>query len=273
MAMTRKKERIVLVANDAATAGKFMTRLHDAGYEETDLITNGEEAASQTATLHPDLIMMDVALTGTMSAMRIAAAIWQSQHVPIIFLTDQTDIELSDGVTTSRQFAYLSKACAPTKLVGTIELLIGKEKADQPSPGHAATEPATPQPEEHRANERRRHPRHQLGEGAFAFTTTTTGRIHDISMGGLSFHYLDRQAPLPAENCVDNAERCKIGLMDRDNGFFMQAISCRLVAQRPLASLSPFSMLRMIQCSMEFRALTTSQQNALESYITRHAAP
>lgn len=111
--------------------------------------------------------------------------------------------------------------------------------------------------------ERRRKPRYQLGAGAIAVSANTPGHIQNISMGGISFVYLLSEEPSSESETVD--------ILDGENEFFLLDIPCRVVSKRKLIKESSFSMLRMMQCSLEFGALTKPQQVELEAYMQTQA--
>lgn len=112
-------------------------------------------------------------------------------------------------------------------------------------------------------NERRRQPRYRLGDGAIAVTANNPGHIQNISLGGLSFVYLYSEEPKPHGDCVD--------ILDGQNDFFMEAIPCRTVSEKLLINESSFSMIRMVQRSLEFGPLSKSKRAELEVYITQHS--
>ncbi len=113
------------------------------------------------------------------------------------------------------------------------------------------------------SNERRRQPRYRLGEGAIAVSANNPGHIQNISMGGLSFVYLHSDEPIQEGETVD--------ILDGQNDFFMEAIPCRMISEKLLINESSFSMMRMVQRSLEFGSLSKSQQTELETYITQHS--
>lgn len=113
------------------------------------------------------------------------------------------------------------------------------------------------------AAERRRQPRYRLGEGAIAVTANNPGHIQNISLGGLSFVYLNSESPMADAESVD--------ILDGQNDFFMEAIPCQTVSEKVLINESSFSMLRMVQRSLAFGPLSQAQQRQLEAYILQHS--
>lgn len=264
------KTKILLVEDEVATARDFMTNLINFGYEVVDIVDNGVEAVRVTSELRPDLVLMDITLLGPMSAMQAAGVIWQSHQMPIIFLTGHADIVIKDGDKQSKPFAYLPKSCTLKKLVSTIEMAIGKNTAAV-SPSQVKTALKRIRGGVAPASERRRHPRYRAGEGAMAFTVNTPGRIQDISLGGISFVYVDNPNSTLDKDSVSIPKRAAIDIMDRREGFFLEAILYRLVTKKTLINESPFSMTRMVHCAVAFESLTEPQQTGLEVYIHKQS--
>lgn len=111
--------------------------------------------------------------------------------------------------------------------------------------------------------ERRRQSRYRLGEGAIAVSANNPGHIQNISLGGLSFVYLHSDEPRPSGDTVD--------ILDGQNDFFMEAIPCRTISEKVLVNESSFSMIRMVQRSLEFGPLSKARQADLEIYITKNS--
>lgn len=114
------------------------------------------------------------------------------------------------------------------------------------------------------ATERRNQPRYRLGEGAIAISANNPGHIQNISMGGLSFVYLHSDTAVHDADTVD--------ILDGQHDFFLEAIPCRTVSEKLLINESSFSMIRMVQRSLEFGQLTRAQKLQLEAYLGQHSA-
>jgi len=251
-----------LVEADARSARDLEVNVTALGYEVAAIASNGKEAVRQTSKLLPDLILMDVTLASPVSGFNAASVIWQTHSIPIIFLTDYSDIESIDGATPAKPFAYLSKPCDPAKLGTLIDRAIccresqqacrmggGEEKRVRGGMGPG--------------NERRRQPRYRTAGRAMAVADQTSGRIENISMGGICFVCSDSLTARQGDG--------SIAIMDGVNDFFLEAIPCRVVARKRLDSESSFSMLWKVRYSMEFGALTELQQTCLQAYINQQA--
>ena len=125
-----KKIRIMLVEDDAVTALGTRDSLRFLGYEVLATIASGEEAAEQAAELQPDLILMDITLSGAMNGIEAAEQIGQTQQIPIIFMTGHSDAETLARAKRAEPFGYLIKPYQLETLKNTIEIALYKSAAD-----------------------------------------------------------------------------------------------------------------------------------------------
>jgi len=112
-------------------------------------------------------------------------------------------------------------------------------------------------------NERRCQPRYRLGEGAIALSADISGHIQNISLGGLSFVYLQSDGPKTNGDTID--------ILDGQNNFFMESIPCQTIIEQPVINQSSFNAMRMVQRSVEFGQLADHKRQELQAYIARHA--
>jgi hypothetical protein len=112
--------------------------------------------------------------------------------------------------------------------------------------------------------ERRKHKRFQVQNGAFVVLTpsdTKVGRIMDISMSGLAFHYIGTEKT--------SNESTEISIFSADCGFYLYRIPCETVVNlKAYASHSaPISIRR---CGIQFGDLTPDRVFRLEHFIHKY---
>nr|MBF0221066.1 PilZ domain-containing protein [Desulfobulbaceae bacterium] len=112
--------------------------------------------------------------------------------------------------------------------------------------------------------ERRRNVRYKLGDSAIAVFGESPGHISDISVGGLSFIYLDSDRPSPESDSVD--------ILDGQQSFFLEKIPCRTVVERLVVNESPYNLIKMVRRSLEFVGISDLHKNQIESYINSHSS-
>ena len=113
-------------------------------------------------------------------------------------------------------------------------------------------------------NERRRFKRYRVKNGAYTVNSSRPGLIVDISLGGMSFHYIDRKQ-WPEENF-----RLDI-VFGPDEEFRLADIPYRIVSDRVTGKRFN-SDLVVKRRGIEFGELTAEQRARLEYFIKNHAS-
>jgi hypothetical protein len=113
--------------------------------------------------------------------------------------------------------------------------------------------------------ERRKHQRFQVQNGAFVVLTppgTKVGRIVDISIGGLAFHYVGKQE--------SSRESTQLSIFSGDCSFYLYRVPCATVSDlRAYAGgVAPLSIRRH---SVQFGELTRDQVSRLEHFIRHYS--
>ena len=122
--------------------------------------------------------------------------------------------------------------------------------------------------------ERRWHERFTPMEDAFAVLRpdfNKLGKVKDVSVGGLSFEYIEIDDPLePSER----PQVVQMDLFSADAGFFLKQIPCRVVydidiSERKSTSLS---LLRHGRCGVCFDGLTEGYAEEVRSFLDQYVA-
>ena len=122
------KSRILIVEDEVIVSKYIEACLSNLGYEIAAVITYGEEAVQNTEIINPDLILMDVRLSGKMNGTEAAAQISQKMDVPIVFLTAYTDEKTIDMAKDSDPYGYLVKPFYEKELQTTLEMALHKHE-------------------------------------------------------------------------------------------------------------------------------------------------
>ena len=124
------KKKILLVEDEAVTAMDIRSGLVQLGYEVVAIVSTGKDAICKSASLLPDLILMDITLAGPMNGIEAATEIGKKHGIPIIFLTSHTDTEAIESAKKTHPFGYLSKPINIQSLAISIDVAIYKSNAD-----------------------------------------------------------------------------------------------------------------------------------------------
>lgn len=115
-------KKILLVEDDALSAMTTSKQLAIKSYELLATVSTGEEALvylSQNPL--PDLIILDIHLSGKMDGIETALKIYKQFSLPIIFLTSFADDEIIRRLPAATPYAYLIKPSSTNELHSTIQ--------------------------------------------------------------------------------------------------------------------------------------------------------
>jgi two-component system cell cycle sensor histidine kinase/response regulator CckA len=122
--------RIFLVEDDEMFVKLLAVRLKQGGYELVGNAASGEDALQQVEILHPDLVLMDMGLTGRLDGIDTAERVRVGCGIPVIFLTasdDQADLQRAKH---TEPFGYLTKPFRQQDLVSAIEIALYKSQIE-----------------------------------------------------------------------------------------------------------------------------------------------
>jgi two-component system, response regulator PdtaR len=88
----RQEKRLLIVEDEQILAVDLEAKLRKLGYETEGVARTGEEAVQLAQERVPDLVLMDVRLSGTMDGLEAARQIRETTGIPIVYLTAFADI-------------------------------------------------------------------------------------------------------------------------------------------------------------------------------------
>jgi CheY-like chemotaxis protein len=116
--------RILIVDDDTIITHLVTTMLQKKGYGIAAVVATGEEAVVKAAELVPDLIIMDVNLSGLLDGMDAAHYIFQLFHLPIVFITGISEEEKLERVKCSQPYGIIFKPFTAIELTTTVDLAL-----------------------------------------------------------------------------------------------------------------------------------------------------
>lgn len=126
--MSRK---ILIVEDESIVALDLQSRLTAQGFSVVGIAKSGERAIEQVVAASPDIVLMDVQLTGSLDGIETAARLQEVHPVPVIFLTAFSDQKNIQRAKKSAAYGYLLKPYQERELVIAIELALYKFSAEQ----------------------------------------------------------------------------------------------------------------------------------------------
>ena len=116
--------------------------------------------------------------------------------------------------------------------------------------------------------ERRKHQRFKVKKGAFAVSSpyyNKLGQIHDISKGGLAFHYIGKTEPVKVSDEVE--------IFSNLDDFYLRKLPVETVLDIELENTVSFSSLPTRKLSIKFGKLSYNQKLLLDHFIQSYTHP
>ena len=123
-----KNKRILLVDDDQDLCSFIGLHLAHFDYDLVATADSGEDAVVIASRLQPDLIIMDIHLSGEMDGIAAANAIHAVSDIPIVFLTAFCSDDLLRRAQLADSFAYVLKPINERELRVVIEMTLYKHE-------------------------------------------------------------------------------------------------------------------------------------------------
>ncbi len=122
---------ILIVEDEAIVAADLAQRVAQFGYKVVGTAARGAVAVTLTRELRPDLILMDIHLTGSLDGIETAEQIRLEFDVPIIFLTAHSDNATLERAKLSGPSGYILKPFQTRELEISIQMGLHKHKTEE----------------------------------------------------------------------------------------------------------------------------------------------
>lgn len=121
------KLRVLIVEDEALIAEDLRINLQRMGHEVVDVASSGPEAVRMATAIHPDLILMDVRLSGPINGVEAARQIRSRASIPIIYVTAHASVLAA--LETDERTARLGKPFSPAQLEAAISDIAGARES------------------------------------------------------------------------------------------------------------------------------------------------
>jgi PAS domain S-box-containing protein len=123
--------QILIVEDEIIVARDLETRVRELGYDVADIASSGENAVLQAAETRPDLVLMDIRLSGTMDGVEAAEEIRAQFDIPVIYLTAYADDHTLKRAKITEPFGYILKPFETRELRSTIRMALHKHELER----------------------------------------------------------------------------------------------------------------------------------------------
>ena len=114
--------RALIVEDETLIAEELRQRLSRLGFTVIAAVGSGEEGVAIAAREHPDLVLMDIRLSGKKDGIQAAREIREQVDVPIVYLTAHSDHLTVERVKKTEHDGFILKPFLRRELQSTIEM-------------------------------------------------------------------------------------------------------------------------------------------------------
>ena len=126
-----EKTRILIVEDEAPVVRLLTLRLQDFGYEVVGAVAQGEQAIGEVQHTRPDLVLMDIRISGGMDGIEAATILQQDYGVPVIFLTSHADDATLERAERAGAYGYVLKPFQGREVHAMIRLALTRHAQSQ----------------------------------------------------------------------------------------------------------------------------------------------
>jgi two-component system cell cycle sensor histidine kinase/response regulator CckA len=123
--------RVLLVGDDAPATKGLADAVRNEGYEVAGIASSGQLAMESARATLPDLVLLDLGLTGKPAGIETAAEISQGFGLPVIFLVTAADAKALERGNIAEPIGYLTKPFRMVDLVGAITIALNRRRIEQ----------------------------------------------------------------------------------------------------------------------------------------------
>jgi len=114
--------RVLIVEDEILIADELRERLSLLGFSVIAAVDSAEEGIAIATTKRPDLILMDIRLTGEKDGVQAAKEIRRQIDVPIVYLTAYSDQLTMERVKGTEYDGFILKPFQRRELQSTVEV-------------------------------------------------------------------------------------------------------------------------------------------------------
>ena len=128
---SKKTKKIMIVEDEFVVSEDIKECLENMGYFVCCTVTSGEEALEKVEHERPDLILMDIVLSGDIDGIETAEKIHSFHDIPIIFVTAHSDEEILDRAKITGPYGYILKPFDDMDLHINLEMAFYRANMDR----------------------------------------------------------------------------------------------------------------------------------------------
>jgi len=116
--------RVLIVEDEPLIAEDISDFLGDINFSSAGIAYDSETALDMLVNRHPDVVLLDITIEGSMNGIEIAHIIRQRYNIPFIFLTSHSDKATLDEAKLTLPYGYILKPFNEKDLLSSLEMAL-----------------------------------------------------------------------------------------------------------------------------------------------------
>lgn len=121
----------MIVEDEGITALGIATSLEEMGYTVVSTVLTGEDAVKKAEEERPDLILMDIALSGEIDGIEAAGRMRSRLNIPVVYVTAHSEDNIFERAKTTDPFGYIVKPFDDRELRIAVEMALYKHNTEE----------------------------------------------------------------------------------------------------------------------------------------------
>lgn len=122
----KQKSKILIVEDEGIVASDIKVTLSHFGYEVMAVVSSGKEALQEVRKRLPDLVLMDIKLSGKMDGVETTQKIQTLADIPIVYITALGNSHTFQRAKKTGPFGYVYKPLQEKEILATVETTLYK---------------------------------------------------------------------------------------------------------------------------------------------------
>jgi PAS domain S-box-containing protein len=123
------KKKILIAEDEHVVAEDLRQTLTAEGFEVVGVAHSGEQAIEEASEIRPDLVVMDIMLSGSVDGIAAAQRL-RPLGIPVVYLTGYSDRHLIDRAKHTEPLAYLIKPAKSRELAAALQIALFKTEQE-----------------------------------------------------------------------------------------------------------------------------------------------
>ncbi len=119
---------VLIVEDDRDVADILTLTVNRLGYTAVGSEETGERAVGTAEKLKPDVVLMDINLSGKMDGIEAGRRIGEELRIPVIFVTAMVDDKTLERVAGSTSYGFIVKPFRDEELRAVIDIAVNAKK-------------------------------------------------------------------------------------------------------------------------------------------------